>query len=82
MFLFVFVIGIIQSVLAIVMISGLIFRLQKTNRVCVLVLGDIGRSPRMQNHALSLAEAGYLVDLVGLAGEVFSTLGFEPYELF
>ncbi|XP_068605502.1 chitobiosyldiphosphodolichol beta-mannosyltransferase [Brachionichthys hirsutus] len=34
-------------------------------RVCVLVLGDIGRSPRMQYHALSLSEHGYHVTFVG-----------------
>lgn len=32
---------------------------------CVVVLGDIGRSPRMQYHAKSLAESRYLVDLIG-----------------
>lgn len=35
------------------------------NHVCVVVLGDIGRSPRMQYHALSLAQRGSCVDLVG-----------------
>ncbi|XP_069021679.1 chitobiosyldiphosphodolichol beta-mannosyltransferase [Embiotoca jacksoni] len=34
-------------------------------RVCVLVLGDIGRSPRMQYHALSLSRHGYRVTVVG-----------------
>ncbi|KAL7377569.1 hypothetical protein ABVT39_001403 [Epinephelus coioides] len=34
-------------------------------RVCVLVLGDIGRSPRMQYHALSLSKHGYYVTFVG-----------------
>eukprot|EP00742_Colponemidia_sp_Colp-10_P004543 GILJ01004849.1.p1 GENE.GILJ01004849.1~~GILJ01004849.1.p1 ORF type:complete len:573 (+),score=82.44 GILJ01004849.1:75-1793(+) len=35
----------------------------------VLVLGDVGRSPRMQNHACCLAEqGGYDVDLVGMHG--------------
>lgn len=33
--------------------------------VCVVVLGDIGRSPRMQYHALSLAAEGHKVDIVG-----------------
>jgi beta-1,4-mannosyltransferase len=37
-------------------------------RVVVLVLGDIGRSPRMQHHALSIARKGGLVDLVGYNG--------------
>ncbi|KAI7861959.1 hypothetical protein BDF14DRAFT_1862114 [Spinellus fusiger] len=33
--------------------------------VQVVVLGDIGRSPRMRCHAVSLAEAGCRVDLIG-----------------
>lgn len=33
--------------------------------VCVVVLGDIGRSPRMQYHSLSLAKNGHKVDIVG-----------------
>lgn len=37
-------------------------------RTAVIVLGDLGRSPRMQYHALSLAAAGGEVDLVGLEG--------------
>ncbi|XP_052535928.1 chitobiosyldiphosphodolichol beta-mannosyltransferase-like isoform X11 [Tympanuchus pallidicinctus] len=34
-------------------------------RVCVAVLGDLGRSPRMQHHALSLARHGRGVSLLG-----------------
>ncbi|NWI63217.1 ALG1 mannosyltransferase, partial [Todus mexicanus] len=34
-------------------------------RVCVAVLGDLGRSPRMQYHALSLARHGRDVALLG-----------------
>ena len=34
-------------------------------RVLVLVLGDVGRSPRMQYHAMSLLDAGYDVTLLG-----------------
>ncbi|KAL9040537.1 MAG: hypothetical protein Q9180_001849 [Flavoplaca navasiana] len=34
-------------------------------RVQILVLGDIGRSPRIQYHALSIAKHGALVDLIG-----------------
>lgn len=37
-------------------------------RVVVLVLGDIGRSPRMQYHCLSIAKKGGIVDLVGYEG--------------
>ena len=37
-------------------------------RTAVIVLGDVGRSPRMQYHAVSLAAAGGDVDLIGLEG--------------
>lgn len=37
-------------------------------RIQVLVLGDIGRSPRMQYHALSIAKHGGHVDLIGYHG--------------
>ena len=37
-------------------------------RVCVVALSDIGRSPRMLYHSLSLAEAGFKVDLVAQRG--------------
>ncbi len=40
-----------------------------TKHVVVMVLGDIGRSPRMQYHALSLLESGHDVSLIGYAGE-------------
>lgn len=33
--------------------------------VCIIVLGDIGRSPRMQYHAKSLLQHNYNVDLIG-----------------
>lgn len=33
--------------------------------VCVVVLGDIGRSPRMLYHSLSLADSNYKVNLIG-----------------
>lgn len=36
--------------------------------VCVVVVGDVGRSPRMQYHALSLAKEGFDVDVVGYSG--------------
>jgi beta-1,4-mannosyltransferase len=37
--------------------------------VHVVVLGDIGRSPRMQYHALSIAKHGGKVFLIGYQGE-------------
>lgn len=36
--------------------------------VAILVLGDIGRSPRMMYHAQSFAENGFVTDLVGYRG--------------
>jgi len=38
-------------------------------RVAVVVLGDLGRSPRMQYHALALAGEGAAVELIGYAGK-------------
>lgn len=38
-------------------------------RLCVLVLGDFGRSPRMQYHALSLSKHAYYVTVVGFLGK-------------
>lgn len=37
--------------------------------VHVLVLGDIGRSPRMTYHALSIAKHGGKVNLIGYLGK-------------
>lgn len=42
-------------------------------RTAVIVLGDLGRSPRMQYHAASLAAAGSEVDLIGLEGAAVSS---------
>lgn len=46
----------------------------KKGRVAVLVLGDIGRSPRMQYHAISLATNGWGVDLIGYDGMLLYVL--------
>jgi beta-1,4-mannosyltransferase len=40
-------------------------RFPSGSRVAVVALGDLARSPRALNHALSLAEEGHQVDLVG-----------------
>lgn len=45
--------------------------MDKPKRVCVVVLGDVGRSPRMQYHALSLAASGFDVDIIGYGGLPF-----------
>lgn len=34
-------------------------------KILIIVLGDVGRSPRMEYHALSFAKEGFAVDLVG-----------------
>jgi len=47
-------------------------------RVQVLVLGDIGRSPRMQYHALSIAKHGGQVDLIGYKGSALSSSTSRP----
>jgi len=38
---------------------------------CIVVLGDIGHSPRMLLHARSALNAGYKVDVIGYKGEFF-----------
>jgi len=51
----------------------LIIRLRlgyKAKRIHVVVLGDIGRSPRMQFHALSLANVGFQVSMFGYLGNL------------
>ena len=40
-----------------------------SGNVTLVVLGDIGRSPRMQYHALSFSRNGYTVDFVGYDGK-------------
>ncbi|CAF9935422.1 MAG: mannosyltransferase [Alectoria fallacina] len=45
--------------------GGIIGKDRSANRVQILVLGDIGRSPRMQYHAMSIAKHGAQVDLIG-----------------
>lgn len=44
--------------------------------VQILVLGDIGRSPRMQYHAISIAERGGQVALIGYHGIIPLTIGY------
>jgi beta-1,4-mannosyltransferase len=36
--------------------------------VQIVVLGDIGRSPRMEYHAISIAKHGGRVDIIGVLG--------------
>ena len=43
---------------------------KKSLHIIVVVLGDLGRSPRMQYHANSLLKQGHRVSFVGYHGEV------------
>lgn len=51
-------------------LSTLWVRIKSRNhkKICIVVLGDLGRSPRMQYHVLSFIKEGYLVDVIGYAG--------------
>ncbi|XP_048763993.2 chitobiosyldiphosphodolichol beta-mannosyltransferase-like [Ostrea edulis] len=44
------------------------YMIRGKNSVCIVVLGDIGRSPRMQYHASSFGAEGFVVDIVGYGG--------------
>lgn len=48
--------------------------MRKRLMVQVVVLGDIGRSPRMRYHATSLADSGCTVDLIGYKGKKINYL--------
>ncbi|XP_066956691.1 chitobiosyldiphosphodolichol beta-mannosyltransferase [Macrobrachium rosenbergii] len=41
---------------------------EEREHVTVVVLGDLGRSPRMNYHALSLSQEGFEVNLIGFSG--------------
>lgn len=45
-----------------------------TSRVQVIVMGDVGRSPRMQYHCLSLVQQLYNVDYIGYGGKLRGTI--------
>lgn len=56
------------ALVALVAVAAMLWRrraVRGAGRVCVAVLGDLGRSPRMQYHALSLARHGRGVSLLG-----------------
>jgi hypothetical protein len=42
-------------------------------RYQILVIGDIGRSPRMQYHAISMGKHGAPVDLIGYLGRLIQS---------
>ena len=58
----------------VVVIILLLAKLRKPNTstqrcAYVIVLGDLGRSPRMCNHAIQFAKHRFSVKLIGYAGE-------------
>uniref|UniRef100_A0A669PNA4 Chitobiosyldiphosphodolichol beta-mannosyltransferase n=1 Tax=Phasianus colchicus TaxID=9054 RepID=A0A669PNA4_PHACC len=59
----------LAALVALVAVTAALWRRRRAvrgaGRVCVAVLGDLGRSPRMQYHALSLARHGRGVSLLG-----------------
>lgn len=46
--------------------------------VAILVLGDIGRSPRMMYHAQSFAENGFQTDVIGYGGMLHASFTHKP----
>ena len=42
--------------------------------VAILVLGDIGRSPRMMYHAQSFAECDFVTDVIGYNGTIIPSI--------
>lgn len=55
--------------LSLFMLSSLKYREDSgRKRIQVVVLGDVGRSPRMQYHSLSLVQQEFTVDLIGYGG--------------
>lgn len=58
------------ALIVLLIIPPLLKRSQpKKGSVQIVVLGDIGRSPRMQYHALSILQHGGSVDFVGYLGK-------------
>jgi beta-1,4-mannosyltransferase len=63
--------GISFFILSLVLVKFYIWKNTKRSNgkhVCVIVLGDLGRSPRMNYHCLSFANAGYNVSFIGYKG--------------
>ena len=59
----------LSVLLSLLLLAGIKYRNDAgEDRILVVVLGDVGRSPRMQYHCLSLVQQDYNVDLVGLRG--------------
>jgi hypothetical protein len=55
------------AALSLLRLNAIRLSYRRPRHAAVVVLGDIGRSPRMMNHAESLANLGFTVSLVGYA---------------
>ena len=67
-----------SAVLSLLILAGIWWRESSgQSQLQVVVLGDAGRSPRMQYHCLSLVQLDYNVDLVAYGGMLGPTL-FSP----
>ena len=57
------------GIVSLIILAGLWWRQSSGEGIVqVIVLGDAGRSPRMQYHCLSLVQLNYNVDLIGYGG--------------
>lgn len=43
---------------------------KRHKNVCIVVLGDLGRSPRIQYHAMSFIKEGFTVDIISYPGSL------------
>ncbi|XP_065641015.1 chitobiosyldiphosphodolichol beta-mannosyltransferase-like [Hydra vulgaris] len=69
LFCTILIVSVVHFILAALFIIMLIYRLNKNEKnICIVVLGDIGRSPRMQYHATSYCLEKYKVSFVGFSG--------------
>ena len=69
LFCAVVVVSVVHVILATLFIFMLVYRLDKNEKkICIVVLGDIGRSPRMQYHAKSYCLEKFEINLVGFSG--------------
>ncbi|XP_051174618.1 chitobiosyldiphosphodolichol beta-mannosyltransferase [Leptopilina boulardi] len=68
MLFFLIVLTFVQLLLAYIFCRIWLRNRKEENSICILVLGDIGRSPRMQYHAISFAKEKFAVHLIGYPG--------------
>ena len=61
---------VLATLVTLLLLAALKWRETRGDKVVlVVVLGDVGRSPRMQYHCLSLVQHNYTVELVGYGGQ-------------